>query len=58
MILSKYISDEYNNFLERVDPSNEEELKRDSTLEEKLCLWASYRGQTLTKTGIYLSIHK
>lgn len=43
--------DEWKNFLERVKCSSEEELKGVSELEEELRLWASYRGQTLTKTG-------
>ena len=43
--------DEWKNFLERQKCSNEEELKEVSELEEELRLWASYRGQTLTKTG-------
>ncbi|KAG5565273.1 hypothetical protein RHGRI_001233 [Rhododendron griersonianum] len=43
--------DEWNNFLERVGYS-EEELKGNPELEEQLRLWASYRGQTLTKTGM------
>ncbi|KAK9056069.1 hypothetical protein SSX86_027156 [Deinandra increscens subsp. villosa] len=48
--LQKIFPDEWNNFLERVEHSNEEELKGGSDTEEKLRLWASYRGQTLTKT--------
>lgn len=43
--------DEWKNFLERVKCTSEEELKGVSELEEELRLWASYRGQTLTKTG-------
>lgn len=47
-----YISlDEWKNFLERVNCSTEEELRGVAELEEELRLWASYRGQTLTKTG-------
>ncbi|KAE9462595.1 hypothetical protein C3L33_05503, partial [Rhododendron williamsianum] len=42
---------EWNNFLERVGYS-EEKLKGNPELEEQLRLWASYRGQTLTKTGM------
>ncbi|PPS05987.1 hypothetical protein GOBAR_AA14662 [Gossypium barbadense] len=41
---------EWNNFLERVERNNEEELKESPELQEKLRLWASYRGQTLTRT--------
>ena len=48
-------ADEWNNFLERVSHDNEEEFKGSDELEEdkleKLRLWASYRGQTLTRTG-------
>ena len=44
-------SDEWTNFLERVKCENEEQLRASEELEENLCLWASYRGQTLTKTG-------
>ncbi|KAI3968969.1 hypothetical protein MKX01_001446 [Papaver californicum] len=55
--LQKIFPDEWMNFLERVDCANEEELKskldeENSELnhEEELRLWASYRGQTLTRT--------
>ncbi|XP_011037935.1 PREDICTED: callose synthase 3 [Populus euphratica] len=48
--LQKIFPDEWNNFLERVDCSSEEELKRRDNLDEELRLWASYRGQTLTRT--------
>ena len=41
-------TDEWKNFQERI----EEELKDDEELkEEALRQWASYRGQTLTRTG-------
>jgi hypothetical protein len=43
--------DEWKNFLERVDRKNEEEVREDETLEDELRHWASYRGQTLTRTG-------
>jgi hypothetical protein len=46
--------DEWKNFLERVDRKTEEEVREDETLEDELRLWASYRGQTLTRTGILL----
>lgn len=49
-----YHADEWKNFLERVDCNSEEELRRHEDLEEELRLWASYRGQTLTRTGIDL----
>ncbi|GJT09449.1 callose synthase 3 [Tanacetum coccineum] len=48
--LQKIFPDEWNNFLERVDCQNEDELKGNDELEDQLRLWASYRGQTLTKT--------
>lgn len=48
--LQKISPDEWDNFLERVDCKIEEDLKGNSRLEEELRLWASYRGQTLTKT--------
>lgn len=49
---STFFTDEWMNFLERVNCSSEEELRASEELEEELRLWASYRGQTLTKTGI------
>ncbi|KAG2675087.1 hypothetical protein I3760_13G168800 [Carya illinoinensis] len=48
--LQKIFPDEWTNFLERVKCSSEEELKGSDDLEEELRLWASYRGQTLTRT--------
>ena len=85
ILIRKYeYTDEWNNFLERVNMDNEdnlmkvvhpeelrrsdtelkrsdeseelkryelEELKRSAELEEQLRLWASFRGQTLTRTG-------
>uniref|UniRef100_A0A2P2MMM7 1,3-beta-glucan synthase n=5 Tax=Rhizophora mucronata TaxID=61149 RepID=A0A2P2MMM7_RHIMU len=48
--LKKIFPDEWTNFLERVGCSSEEELRETDDLEEQLRLWASYRGQTLTKT--------
>ncbi|AQK80817.1 Putative glycosyl transferase family protein [Zea mays] len=48
--LQKIYPDEWKNFLERVGCKNEEGLREDEELEEKLRLWASYRGQTLTRT--------
>ena len=44
-------ADEWENFLQRVGCQNEDDLKGTPELEEELRLWASYRGQTLTKTG-------
>ncbi|ONK73450.1 uncharacterized protein A4U43_C04F31620 [Asparagus officinalis] len=49
--LQKIYPDEWTNFLERVDCKSEEELRRNEELEEELRLWASYRGQTLTRTA-------
>ncbi|XP_021911742.1 callose synthase 2-like, partial [Carica papaya] len=48
--LQKIFPDEWKNFLERVSCKTEEEIKGDEELEEELRLWASYRGQTLTRT--------
>lgn len=48
--LQKIFPDEWANFLERVKCTSEEQLRASEELEEKLCLWASYKGQTLTKT--------
>ncbi|CAM8969696.1 unnamed protein product [Rhodiola kirilowii] len=48
--LQKIYPDEWTNFLERVKCENEEELRLNPDLEDELRLWASYRGQTLTKT--------
>ncbi|XP_039159176.1 callose synthase 3 [Eucalyptus grandis] len=48
--LQKIFPDEWTNFLERMGCTNEDELKETDELEENLRLWASYRGQTLTKT--------
>uniref|UniRef100_J3L0R0 1,3-beta-glucan synthase n=1 Tax=Oryza brachyantha TaxID=4533 RepID=J3L0R0_ORYBR len=47
--LRKIYRDEWKNFLERIDfkPPDEESLK---TKMEEICPWASYRGQTLTRT--------
>ena len=95
ILIRKYeYTDEWNNFLERVNMDNEdnlmkvvhpeelrrsdielkrsdeseelkrselEELKRSAELEEQLRLWASFRGQTLTRTGtvsVSLSVYK
>ncbi|KAF5736396.1 callose synthase 2-like [Tripterygium wilfordii] len=48
--LQKIFPDEWTNFLERVECASEEQLRATEELEEELRLWASYRGQTLTKT--------
>ncbi|RDX98648.1 Callose synthase 2, partial [Mucuna pruriens] len=46
--LQKIFPDEWKNFLQRLDNKSEEKIRVES--EEELRLWASYRGQTLTKT--------
>ncbi|XP_050252355.1 callose synthase 1-like isoform X2 [Quercus robur] len=48
--LQQIFPDEWNNFLERIKCSDEEELKATEELEDELRLWASYRGQTLART--------
>ncbi|XP_078163571.1 callose synthase 3-like [Carex rostrata] len=48
--LQKIYPDEWTNFLERVKCTSEEELRGTSELEEELRLWASHRGQTLSRT--------
>ncbi|GJY02099.1 callose synthase 3 [Tanacetum coccineum] len=48
--LQKIFPDEWNNFLERMNCRTEDELKELDELEVQLRLWASYRGQTLTRT--------
>ncbi|KAG5015805.1 hypothetical protein JHK85_021941 [Glycine max] len=46
--LQKIFPDEWKNFVQRFDNKSEEKLRVEN--EEELRLWASYRGQTLTKT--------
>jgi callose synthase len=48
MVMLMFV-DEWKNFQERV--GWEEEPKENEELKEELRLWASYRGQTLTRTG-------
>ncbi|XP_052143710.1 callose synthase 3-like isoform X2 [Oryza glaberrima] len=48
--LQKIYPDEWKHFLQRVDCNTEEELRETEQLEDELRLWASYRGQTLTRT--------
>lgn len=49
------VLDEWNNFLQRLglesssDP--EDDIFRNEELEDKLREWASFRGQTLSRTG-------
>lgn len=53
--LQKIYPDEWSNFLERIECKNEEEaLAKDDGKEIRL--WASYKGQTLARTGARLSI--
>ncbi|ESW21090.1 hypothetical protein PHAVU_005G040900 [Phaseolus vulgaris] len=46
--LQKIFPDEWKNFVQRFDYKSEDKLRVEN--EEELRLWASYRGQTLTKT--------
>ncbi|MED6147900.1 Callose synthase 3 [Stylosanthes scabra] len=48
--LQKVFPDEWENFIERIGCSREEELRETDELVEELRLWASYRGQTVTRT--------
>ncbi|AQK76463.1 Callose synthase 3 [Zea mays] len=48
--LQKIYPDEWKNFLERVHCESEDQLHETEHSEEQLRLWASYRGQTLTRT--------
>ncbi|KAJ9558726.1 hypothetical protein OSB04_013340 [Centaurea solstitialis] len=48
--LQKIYPDEWDNFRERVDFKNEDELNPGPDMADELRHWASYRGQTLTKT--------
>lgn len=48
--LQKIYPDEWLNFLERVGCKPEDEVRDREDLVEELRLWASYRGQTLTRT--------
>ncbi|KAK8934984.1 Callose synthase 3 [Platanthera zijinensis] len=48
--LQKIYPDEWKNFLERLNLETEEQLKSKDGLQEDLRLWASYRGQTLSRT--------
>lgn len=47
------LSDEWENFLERIGKgdSGDAELQESSTSALELRFWASYRGQTLARTG-------
>eukprot|EP00252_Welwitschia_mirabilis_P024085 TRINITY_DN6_c2_g1_i1.p1 TRINITY_DN6_c2_g1~~TRINITY_DN6_c2_g1_i1.p1 ORF type:complete len:1930 (-),score=301.24 TRINITY_DN6_c2_g1_i1:544-6333(-) len=48
--LQKIFPDEWKNFLQRVQCESEEEVIHDPVKVEDLRHWASFRGQTLTKT--------
>ncbi|KAF8090598.1 hypothetical protein N665_0472s0027 [Sinapis alba] len=48
--LQKIFPDEWRNFLERVKCVREKGVEAKDDFEKELRLWASYRGQTLTKT--------
>ncbi|TVU11853.1 hypothetical protein EJB05_45462 [Eragrostis curvula] len=49
--LQQIYPDEWKNFLERMYCKNEQELNAIDQSKEKVRLWASYRGQTLTRTA-------
>nr|GEV28054.1 callose synthase 3 [Tanacetum cinerariifolium] len=48
--LEKMYPDEYDNFIERMGCHKRYDLERNEEFEYPLRLWASYRGQTLTRT--------
>eukprot|EP01018_Ginkgo_biloba_P025952 Gb_32715 [translate_table: standard] len=48
--LQKIYPDEWKNFLERIECGTEEEVLQDTDKVQELRHWASYRGQTLTRT--------
>ncbi|GJV43514.1 callose synthase 3 [Tanacetum coccineum] len=48
--LEKMYPDEFNNFIERMGCEQRYGLERNKEFEYPLRLWASYRGQTLTRT--------
>ncbi|CAL5028956.1 unnamed protein product [Urochloa decumbens] len=56
-ILQKIYPDEFRNFLERIDfkPRHEDDLKDKM---DEICLWASHRGQTLSKTVRGMMYHR
>lgn len=51
LLLSYLRSDEWENFLERLGSENIDALDEDDEKEEELRDWASFRGQTLSRTG-------
>lgn len=44
-------ADEFDNFLERINVTSEHEIWDNEEYENELRHWASYRGQTLSRTG-------
>ncbi|KAM0068509.1 putative 1,3-beta-glucan synthase [Helianthus debilis subsp. tardiflorus] len=50
LYLQKIFPDEWTNLLERTGCSSIEDLLGNEELEDELRLWASYKGQTLTRT--------
>jgi hypothetical protein len=52
MILA-FLLGEWKNFLERIEfrPKNKDVLMNDDRRVFEICTWASYRGQTLNRTG-------
>ncbi|XP_057838272.1 callose synthase 3 isoform X2 [Cryptomeria japonica] len=56
--LQKIYPDEWKNFLERIKCETEEEVLADKDKVLELRLWASYRGQTLTRTVRGMMYHR
>lgn len=55
--MSSTLSDEWKNFLERIgrdETTLDSELQENSSDLLELRLWASYRGQTLARTGMLI----
>ncbi|MFQ6647564.1 hypothetical protein Gotur_021691 [Gossypium turneri] len=48
--LQRIYPDEWNNFLQRVQPSENKDESEEARLKEEVRKWVSYRGQTLSKT--------
>ncbi|KAL1173629.1 hypothetical protein V6Z11_A05G424900 [Gossypium hirsutum] len=48
--LQRIYPDEWNNFLERVQPLGNKDESEEAHLKEEIRKWVSYRGQTLSKT--------
>ncbi|PPS13363.1 hypothetical protein GOBAR_AA07211 [Gossypium barbadense] len=48
--LQRIYPDEWNNFLERVQPFGNKDESEEAHLKEEIRKWVSYRGQTLSKT--------